>query len=91
MAPTKQNFWDIKKYFIKQNDTTYYLWDPLDDKSEEDFQKVSEHFIFICECMKPVPLEKIFLRGVPSSNNHMECFHCNSHCKLDGAVRFTIT
>jgi hypothetical protein len=33
----------------------------LDDKSEEDFQKVSEYFIFIC--MKPVPVEKYFGGG----------------------------
>jgi hypothetical protein len=32
----------------------------LDDKSGEDFQKVSEYLLFICECMKPVPVEKYF-------------------------------
>jgi hypothetical protein len=32
----------------------------LDDKSEEDFQKVSENVIAICEFMKPVPVEKYF-------------------------------
>jgi hypothetical protein len=30
----------------------------LDDKSEEDFQKVSEYLIAICEFIKPVPVEK---------------------------------
>jgi hypothetical protein len=30
----------------------------LDDKSEEDFQKVSEYLIAICEFMKPVPVGK---------------------------------
>jgi hypothetical protein len=34
--------------------------DPLDDKSEEDFQKVTEYLIAICEFMKPVPMEKYF-------------------------------
>ena len=32
----------------------------MDVKSEEDFQKVSEYLIVICECMKPVPVEKCF-------------------------------
>jgi hypothetical protein len=32
----------------------------LDCKSEEDFQKVSEYLITICEFMKPVPVEKYF-------------------------------
>jgi hypothetical protein len=32
----------------------------LDDKPEEDFQKVSEYLIVICERMKPVPVEKYF-------------------------------
>jgi hypothetical protein len=32
----------------------------LDDKSEEDFQKVSEYLIANCEFMKPVPVEKYF-------------------------------
>ena len=32
----------------------------MDDKSEEDFQKVSEYFIVICEFMKPVPVEQYF-------------------------------
>ena len=30
----------------------------MDDKSEEDFQKVSEYLIAICEFMKLVPVEK---------------------------------
>ena len=60
MAPTKQTFWEIKKDFIQQNGTTCYNWDPLDDKSEEDFQKVTEYLIAICECIKPVPMEKYF-------------------------------
>ena len=40
--------------------TTCYTWDPLDDKSENDFQTVSEYLIAICEFMKPVPVGKIF-------------------------------
>jgi hypothetical protein len=32
----------------------------LDDKSEEDFQKVSEYLLAICEFMKPVPMDKYF-------------------------------
>ena len=32
----------------------------MDDKSEEDFQKVSEYLIAACEFMKPVPMEKYF-------------------------------
>ena len=32
----------------------------MDDKSEEDFQKVSEYLNVICEFMKPVPVEKYF-------------------------------
>ena len=40
------------------HDTTCYSWDPLDDKLER-FSK-SEYLIFICECMKPVPVEKYF-------------------------------
>ena len=63
MVPNKQTFWDIKKDFIKQNNTTCYSWDPLDDKSEEDFQKVSEYLITICDFMKPVLVEKYFDGG----------------------------
>ena len=40
-----------------------YSWDPLDDKSEEDFQKVSEYFIVKCECRKPVTVEKYSEQG----------------------------
>ena len=32
----------------------------MDDKSEEDFLKVSEYLIVIYEFMKPVPVEKYF-------------------------------
>ena len=32
----------------------------MDDKSEGDFQKVSEYLIAICEFMKPVLVEKYF-------------------------------
>ena len=32
----------------------------MDDKSEEDFEKVSEYLIAICEFMRPVPVEKYF-------------------------------
>ena len=32
----------------------------MDDKSEEDFQKVSEYLIAICKFMKPVPVDKYF-------------------------------
>jgi hypothetical protein len=32
----------------------------LDDKSEEDFPKVSEYLIVIYELMKPVPVEKYY-------------------------------
>jgi hypothetical protein len=32
----------------------------LDDKSEEDLQKVSKYWIAIWEFMKPVPVEKYF-------------------------------
>ena len=32
----------------------------MDDKSEEDFQKVQEYFIAFCEFVKPVPGEKYF-------------------------------
>ena len=32
----------------------------MDDKSEEDFQKVSEYLIAICEFMKPVLVDKDF-------------------------------
>ena len=49
-----------KTDFIYQNNTTCYSWDPLDDKSEEDFQKVSEYLIVICEFMKPVPVKTYF-------------------------------
>ena len=35
----------------------------MGDKSEEDFQKVSEYLIAICEFMKPVPVEKYFEMG----------------------------
>ena len=35
----------------------------MDDKSEEDFQKVSEHLIAICEFMKPDPVGKYFHMG----------------------------
>ena len=30
----------------------------MDDKSEKDFQKVSEYLIAICDFMKPVLIEK---------------------------------
>ena len=79
MALTKQTFWDIKKDYIQQNDTTCYSWDTLDDKSEEDFQKVSEYLVAICEFMKPVPVVKMFDVG-----------RCTSYCKSDIAVRLTI-
>ena len=32
----------------------------MDDKSEEDFHKVNEYLIAICEFMKPVLVEKYF-------------------------------
>jgi hypothetical protein len=35
----------------------------LDCKSEEDFQKVTEYLIAICEFMKPVLVEKYFEVG----------------------------
>ena len=57
---TKQTFWDIKKDFISQSGTTCYYWDPLDDKSEEEFQEESEYLIAIGEFMKPVPMGKYF-------------------------------
>jgi hypothetical protein len=28
---------NIKLDFIKQNYTTFYLWDPMDEKSEQDY------------------------------------------------------
>ena len=32
----------------------------MPNQSEEDFQKVREYLIVICECLKPVPVEKYF-------------------------------
>ena len=60
MTPTKLTFWDIKKGVIYQKDTTCYSLDLLDDKSEEDFQNVSEYLNAICEFMKPVLVEQYF-------------------------------
>ena len=66
MAPTKLNFWDIKW------DVICYSWDPLDDKLEEEFQKLCEYLIAICEFMKPVQVEKYI--DVGRRPQSMECF-----------------
>jgi hypothetical protein len=50
----------------------------LDDKSEEDFQKVSEYLITLCDFMKPVPVEKHFVVGFPP-----QTIACNGYCKSD--------
>ena len=60
----------------------------MDDKSEEDFQIVSEYLIAICEFMKPVQVEKYFEVGRRPQAIAWHAFAV-MYCKSDSAVRLT--
>ena len=62
---------NLKRNFIKQNCATFYLWDPQDDKSEQD---LSTLFTFRGECIKSVAVIELFCCCALSSNNRMVFF-----------------